>query len=121
MNVQYISERPSHVDNLYKTGEWETGETKEVPDDVGRRMVKHADVYSVSRVAATSRVVIKQDEPTEQEKMQETYDLVNAMTEDSIRTFVKTQFNRSLDGRIKDIGKLRAAAINLVDMYGVLK
>ena len=43
------------------------------------------------------------------------------MTEEQIRSFVKAQFQRDLDGRLKDIVKLRAAAIQLVDQYGLLK
>ena len=121
MNVQYISERPKHTDLIYKTGDWLPGEVKDVPDEVGRMMVKHADVYIISQDKTGEKVVILKPEPTEAEKMQETYDHVNAMTEDQIRSFVKSQFQRDLDGRLKDIVKLRAAAIQLVDQYGILK
>ena len=121
MNVQYISHRDSHIDTLYKTGPWVTGEVKEVPDDIGRRMVKHADVYSMSTEPASTKVLLQADEPSEFDKISETYDMVNAMQEDSIRTFVKTQFMRDLDGRVHDVVKLRQMAIGLVDQYGILK
>ena len=121
MNVQYISHRERHIDTLYKTGPWVTGEVKEVPDDLGRRMLKHADVYSMSKEPASTKVLLQSDEPSEFDKMSETYDLVNAMQEDSIRSFVQTQFGRDLDGRVHDVVKLRQMAIGLVDQYGILK
>lgn len=118
--IKCILERDRHEDTIYKTGAWNTGEVKNVPDDVAKKMLRHADVY----VAATAKeskgaeaVVI---EPTKElsDKTQDAYDAIAKMGKEAIRTFVKSNFNMPVDLR-KPEPQLRAYAIQLVDQYGL--
>ena len=47
MYVQYNStKRPTHSDSAYGTGEWVAGQVKMVPEETGRLLLKHADVFT---------------------------------------------------------------------------
>jgi hypothetical protein len=122
MKIKYISTRETHTDDLYKTGDWAIGETKEVPDDVARKLVRHPDVWSISDEKPTGTVIIEgEKEDNEMLKAQATYELINGMEKDALQSFIKTQFNRNVDMRqYKDVGKLRALATQLTDQFGVL-
>lgn len=48
MYVQYNSmKRPTHSDSAYGTGEWVAGQVKMVPEETGRLLLRHADVFTV--------------------------------------------------------------------------
>ncbi len=118
--IKCILERDRHEDTIYKTGAWATGEVKNVPDDVAKKLLRHADVY----VAATAKeskgaeaVVI---EPVKElsDKTQDTYDAIAKMGKNAIKAFVKGNFNQNIDLR-KPEAALRAEAIQLVDRFGI--
>jgi len=55
MMIQCISPREPHsVDVQYGTGLWAPQECKNVPDDVAKRMLRHADVYAKADLGAPS-------------------------------------------------------------------
>lgn len=119
--VRYVLNRENHVDTNYGTGAWAIGETKAIPRGVATKMLKHADVYEISDDAVTSEVIEKEDELPDNSKAQETYDMINAMEKDALKTFIKTQFNRDIDMRKhKEVATLRALATQLTDQYGTL-
>lgn len=121
--IRYIANREAHSDNLYSTGIWQVGETKAIPRSIANKMLKHPDVYEISDDPVVSATVAEEDKsPDNREKMQETYDMVNAMEKDAIKSFIKTQFNLDVDLRKhKEVATLRAYAIRLADQYGMLE
>lgn len=123
MKVKYIFPRNDHMDNLYKTGSWDFGESKEVPDDVAKKLLVHYDSYVASTDNPTEKVVIKPvAETQDNSQIQDTYDLINAMEKPALKTYIKTQFNRNVDMRqYKEVGSLRKYATQLTDQYGTLK
>lgn len=124
MKIKYIGGRKGFSDAVYRTGKWSRGLTKDVPDDIGAKMLKHTDVYLLSTSTAHNIEVVKpHDHNTDPDnsKLQETYDMVNNLNKEAIITFVKNQFGQVVDTKIySDIQKLRAFAIQLTDQYGVL-
>ena len=121
MNIQNISQRPGHADNIYGTGQWEINEIKDVPDDLAKRMIKHTDVYAKApgKPKDVSKVTIAP--PAPDEPMQEIYDSVKNMSRDQMRDFVQTKFNLKLDMRkFPTDDSLREHALMLVNQYGVV-
>ena len=121
MNVQNISQRPGHTDNIYGTGQWDIGEIKDVPDDLAKRLLKHTDVYvkATGKLKDVPKVNIAQ--PTPDEPLQEIYDSVKNMNRDQMRDFVQTKFNLKLDMRkFPTDDSLREHALMLVNQYGVV-
>jgi len=45
MQVRYVGLRPNYNDGMYGTGTWVQGQVKDVPVEVGRKMVDHVDQY----------------------------------------------------------------------------
>lgn len=124
MKIKYIGGRKGFSDAVYRTGKWSRGLTKEVPDNIGAKMVNHADVYELSTSTAKNIEVVKpHDHATDPDnsKIQETYDMVNNLNKEAIITYVKNQFGQVVDTKLySDIQSLRAFAIRLTDQYGVL-
>ena len=45
MWIRYIGDEPSHWDNLYRTGQWNSGETKQVLARAGKKLLRHPDMF----------------------------------------------------------------------------
>lgn len=45
MWIKYIGEDPKHRDNLYRTGWWESGQTKQVLAWAGKKLLLHPDMF----------------------------------------------------------------------------
>ena len=121
MLVQYISLRPNHSDNIYGTGKWDFGEIKDVPDDAGRKMLNHHDVYS-RPIAEPNAPVAKITPPTmsQDAPLQEFYDQLSIMTKDQARDFIETKFNMKVDIRkYPTDDAIRGYARMLVDQFGL--
>ena len=121
MIVQCISPRtPFTVDVIYGTGTWEPQESKDVPDDLAKKMLRHADVYAVSKAKAKDvhKVLIAPASPDE--PLQEVYDSLRNMNREQMRGFIETKFGLTLDMRnYKTDDSLRQYATMLVEQYGV--
>ena len=121
MKIQLILDRDSHLDTIHSTGVWTRGQTKEVDDLTAKRLLKHGDTWAESEADATGKIEGKREKPDDS-KMQQTYDLINAMVEkDQVRDFIKTQFNLPVDMRsYRTLDGIKTYAIQLADQYGVL-
>lgn len=116
--IKCVSPRPNHTDLIYKTGDWKEGETKNIDNDLARKMLRHVDVYVKSDEKAATKAVVVPEKAPEPDKMQETYDLIATLEKEAIQTFVKNNFNRGVDMRLS-VANLRAYAIQLTDQYGL--
>ena len=121
VSVKCILNRESHADTLYDTGVWSINETKLIPRNIARQMLKHADVYCISDEPATEEVAEKANALADNSKTQETYDQINAMPKDSLKAFIKMNFNQDVDLRKHpNVATLQAFARQLTDQYGLL-
>jgi hypothetical protein len=121
MLVQCISKRPDHSDLIYGTGKWNFEEIKDVPDDAGRKMLDHRDVYRRPAVAPDTPVA-KVVPPTQSQDapLQEFYDQLSVMTKDQARDFIETKFSMKVDMRkYPSEEAIRGYARMLVDQFGL--
>ena len=121
MKIKCIQIRPNHYDHIYGTGNWKLNETKEVPDEVARRMLNHPDVYVKSDAKKAEPVEIENRYKPEDSKVQKAYDLIDSMGKDALKTFIKQQFNLDVDLRnFPELYKLRQYATQQLDLVGML-
>ena len=132
--VTYIGKR-YWTDRLYGSGlDFEPGQTREMPTELARKFLKHADMFAAPSVtpaqerkqqevddtqakldAAAQRRALKK---AEQDRRQDLVDRVNAMDEQSLRDFAKNTYQQEIDGRVHDMAKLREKVIGFVDQFG---
>ena len=132
--VTYIGKR-YWTDRLYGSGlDFEPGQTREMPTELARKFLKHADMFSTASVtpaqerkqqevddtqakldAAAQKRALKKEE---QDRRQDLVDRVNAMDEQSLRDFAKNTYQQDIDGRVRDMAKLREKVIGFVDQFG---
>ena len=123
------------ADRLYGSGlDFEPGQTREMPTELARKFLKHADMFSTASVtpaqerkqqevddtqakldAAAQKRAMKK---AEQDRRQDLVDRVNAMDEQSLRDFAKNTYQQDIDGRVHDVAKLREKVIGFVDQFG---
>lgn len=119
MNIQCISQRPNHNDNIYGTGAWSQDEVKDVPDDLAKRLLNHRDVYvrPVDDVTGEIKKVVIAAPVTNDE--QPLYDELELMSREQLRDFITNKFNQRVDMRMfKTVDSIRAHAKMLVGQYG---
>lgn len=122
MLIKYIGKRPEYTDGAYSTKiSFAQGETKNVPDDIGMKMLRHPDVYVKGDATEEVEeqpmpVIVKHDD--EADKSQEVRDSVNVMDKDSLSNFAKIHFSAELDKR-QGVEKLRQKVIGMIDQYGL--
>ena len=132
--VTYIGKR-YWTDRLYGSGlDFEPGQTREMPTELARKFLKHADMFAAASVtpaqerkqqevddtqakldAAAQKRAMKK---AEQDRRQDLVDRVNAMDEQSLRDFAKNTYQQEIDGRVHDVAKLREKVIGFVDQFG---
>lgn len=123
------------ADRLYGSGlDFEPGQTREMPTELARKFLKHADMFAATSVtpaqerkqqeiddtqakldAAAQKRAMKK---AEQDRRQDLVDRVNAMDEQSLRDFAKNTYQQEIDGRVHDMAKLREKVIGFVDQFG---
>lgn len=132
--VTYVGKR-YWADRLYGSGlDFEPGQTREMPTELARKFLKHADMFAAASVtpaqerkqqevddtqakldAAAQKRALKK---AEQDRRQDLVDRVNAMDEQSLRDFAKNTYQQEIDGRVHDMAKLREKVIGFVDQFG---
>lgn len=111
--------REGFTDVTHGTGAWEINETKSIPASIAKKLLSHEDVYEISDEQATAEVAALEAKKPDDDKGQQTYDMINAMEKDALKSYIKTQFNRDVDMRKhKDVSTLRVLATQLYDQYG---
>jgi hypothetical protein len=116
--VKCISTRSTHEDTIYKTGVWSLGDVKNVPDETAKKLLRHPDVYAAATAEEAPNAQPVIIEPVKEDKMQAVYDDLAKMSKESLKTFIKANFNRNVDMRQPE-AKLRAYATQLADQFGV--
>lgn len=118
ISVKYIGKRPECTDGLYGTRiHWFRGDSRMVPADKARQMLKHTDVYAPGKKDAPVPELPKV--PTEEESTQDMRDTVANMDVESLAVYAKTSFQVKLDKR-KSLQDLRTQVTSLVDQFGAL-
>lgn len=123
MRIRYQGFRPRHRDNLYGTGDWEAGTVKEVPEDMGRKLLRHPDVFRRAKNGAEAVETVAAPEPgrpdAEAARAQEARDIVAAMTDrQAVADFALANFQRRLD-RKQGLAAMKREAVMLIDQYGL--
>jgi hypothetical protein len=108
-----------HEDTIYGTGSWAFGQIKDVPDDVGKKMERHQDVYIKAPPSDEKVQKVNLTPSSTGEPLQEIYDNLLNMTDEQLRDFVKTKFNVPASKRsYPNVESVRQYARQLVDQYG---
>lgn len=120
LSVRYIGKRAQYVDGAFGTRiVFNHGESKMVPADKARLMLRHPDVYVPGKADAPIAVVAiaaNQDA----EDTQDLRDSVSAMSDkESLSFFAQTKYGIKLDKR-KAVEDLKLQTLGLIDQYGPL-
>lgn len=120
--VQYIGHRDTYREGAYGSGiVFERGDTRIVPAELARKLLKHPDVYVPGKarkgmkVETVDSVTLAENEA---EKTQPERDAVANMDKDALSTYAQTHFRISIDKR-KSVDDLRAQVTGLIDQYGI--
>ena len=118
-SVKYIGKRATYIEGAYGTGiHFTQGESKLVPTDKARLMLRHKDQYMPGNVDAEVAVVSEVKE-NDEENAQDMRDAIAIMDKGALSTYAKTHFSVKLDQR-KDVGMLRSQVTGLVDQFGAV-
>ena len=119
VSIKYIGARPEYTDGTYGTRiHWARGESKMVPADKARLMLKHPDVYTEGEADAPTPKLPAQKDP--EDDVQDLRDSIATMNKEALLTYAQTHFNMKLDKR-QSVENLRTAATQLVDQFGALQ
>jgi len=118
VSVKYIGVRPEYIDGAYGTRiHFVKGESRLVPEEKARLMLKHKDVYEPGD--DDSKVLVVDDVPKkDDDEMQDMRDAINVMDKDALSVYAITHFSVKLDKR-REVGSLRSQVTSLVDQYGL--
>ena len=124
MLIRYNGHRPEYKDALYDTGMWISGQVKEVPGAVARKMTKHADVYSevhsgVDREESAGLVVVNEKgNPPEYDPDQNAVDAVQAMdSKDALADYAKINFGQTVP-KTMTVENMKQRIITMIGQYG---
>lgn len=116
-SVKYIGKRPEYTDGTYGTRiHFVQGESRSVPFDKARLMLKHTDVYAPGEENAPEAVIPVKDP---EDDVQDMRDSIANMDKDTLNSYAQVHFGTKLDKR-KDVMQLRAQVTGLVDQYGAV-
>ncbi len=120
VSVKYIGKRHRYVDGAYGTRvAFAQGESRMVPAEKARLMLKHPDVY-VPGVADAPIASVPDQPQADSDELQALRDTINAMTEkDALSDYTHIKYGIKLDQR-RSIERMRMDAIALVDQYGAV-
>jgi len=117
--VKYIGNRAEYTDGTYGTRiHFVQGESRMVPVDKARLMLKHADVYAPG-VADAPRVELVPVPKDETDDVQDVRDSIAIMDKDALSVYAKTHFQVNIDKR-KGVEALRTEVTQYVDRFGAL-
>lgn len=117
VSVKYIGRRPFYVEGAYGTRiTFMQGQSRLVPADKARLMLKHPDVYVPG--TADAPIAVVPEVKAEGEDLQDLRDSIAAISDKTaLSDFTQAKYGIKLDKR-KPIEELRLQAIGLVDQYG---
>jgi len=117
--IKYIGKRDSYTDGLYGTRiTWNRGDTKDVPDEIAAKMLKHPDQYVSGKAKDSAPVEIaKPHVKYTEDELKAARDSIANMEKDSLIDFAMTHYRQHIDKR-KSTEKLRIEVTNMVDQFG---
>lgn len=120
LSVRYIGKRAQYVDGAFGTRIlFNQGESKMVPADKARLMLRHPDVYVPGKADAPIAVVATATNQ-EAEDTQDLRDSVSAMSDkESLSFFAQSKYGIKLNKR-HSVESLRLEVLGLIDQYGPL-
>ena len=117
LSVKYIGNRAEYTDGTFGTRiHFIQGESRLVPMDKARQMLKHPDVYVPGDEDAP--VALVPVDTQEQDNAQDMRDAIAVMGKDALASYAGAHFKIDLDKR-KGVEALRAQVTQLVDQFGV--
>ena len=119
--IRYIGKRDRYTDGAYGTKiTWERGQTKPVPAAIAGKLLNHPDQYELGDpiIGEVPVPTAKPVEDTDEEKTQETRDLIQSWTKAALTDYAMTNFRVKLDAK-QSITALRTAVTQMVDQFGV--
>ena len=120
VSVKYIGKRLEYTDGTYGTRiHFVQGESRLVPLDKARLMLKHPDVYAPGEADAPIAVMPEAKDKKPDEETQDMRDSIAIMDKAALETYAKTNFRINIDKR-KNVEALRAEVTGLVDRFGAL-
>jgi len=118
LSVKYIGKRAEYTEGTYGTRiHFMQGESRMVPVDKARLMLKHTDVYAPGVEDAVIAVV--QEPKDESDDVQDLRDSIAIMDKDALSVYAKTHFQVNIDKR-KGVEALRSEVTQYVDRFGAL-
>ena len=116
VSVKYIGKRLEYTDGTYGTRIlFSKGESRQVPADKARLMLKHPDVYVPGEPDAEIATVPLDTQ--EQDSAQDMRDAIANMDKSALESYAKTHYRIDIDKR-RSVDALRTQVTGLVDQYG---
>ena len=123
--VAYIGKRPKHSDTLHGTGDWETGQSKMVKEDIANRMLRYCDVFARGKESSAVCAVDFDGMKTEEgekiaaaERKEQFIQTIRSIFDaEHLRTLASDNlFGWNPDGRIKDVSRLQELIIEQAEL-----
>ena len=116
LSVKYIGKRAEYTEGAYGTRiHFLQGESRMVPVDKARLMLKHPDVYAPGVPDAV--IAVLPEVKTEDDPTQDMRDSIAIMDKAALEAYAKTNFRVDIDKR-RSIETLRTEVTGLVDRFG---
>lgn len=143
--VKYIGRREEYIDRLYGTGlSFAHGQVREVPEQVARKFLRHADLFERADVVREQQKQEKQEKGSKKEpptddtaaklqlaeqkkqaeqgaaaRLQDLRDEVNAMEKDALQEFALTKYQQKVPKNLS-VDNMRARVVGLIDQFGAV-
>ena len=117
VSIKYVGKRDSYIDGAFGTRiHFDRGDSRMVPADIAKLMLKHPDVYVPGEPDALTVAI--HAPKTQDDDTQDMRDAIVNMDHNALATYAKTHFSVKLDKR-KDVGALRSQVTGLFDQFGL--
>lgn len=118
VSVKYIGKRAQYTEAAYGTRiVFLQGQSRLVPADKARLLLRHPDVYVPGAADAASSVVAA--DLHEADDVQDMRDAIAIMDKEALSVYAKTHFQINIDKR-KAVDTLRAEVTSMVDRFGAI-
>jgi hypothetical protein len=123
IQINYIGNKPEHKDSMYGTNAiFKKGETKLVPDDVAKKMLRHIDVYALgeeSKLSKLDNVEAKAIEEYDFDKVMAEKDLVNVMPRESLEAYAEAHYQLTYPPKTKT-SEIKKDIFSKLDTLGAI-
>ena len=122
IQITYIGSRPEHKDSMYGTNSiFKKGETKLVPDDVAKKMLRHTDVYKLGEESKLSKLATAEAPVTDEydfDKIMVEKDLVNVMNLNQLEAYAEAHYQLVYPPKTK-ASVIKSDIISKLDTLGL--